>query len=110
MKVLAGLLCVGTSIQAYAASSDALLYTSDSKTLPNSKSPSISSSTARLLLAQRLGLSQYHELNDVDEHILEILNTHGGSQQPLFPQDGEDVAVDKILIVVEVVEEPEGII
>ena len=88
------------------AFSEALLYLSDfERPNANSKATSILPDTARLLLAQRLGLGQYYELGDANEPVLEILNEYGGRWQSFF--DSEDKASNALLII-EGVEHPEG--
>lgn len=104
MKALAGLLWAGAVFEAYTVAGEALVYTSESWSRQTPAKPlSISPHTARLLFAQRLGLSQYHSLQDTDDSTLGILNTYGGEQQQIFaPEDGGG---EKLLLVVEGVDE-----
>lgn len=94
-----------------AGSGDASIYIKDNViTLERPKVPSISPNIARLLFAQRLGLSQYHELGNVDETTLEVLNQYGG-QQPSLLVDAEESrqqTTDRLLFIIEGVEFPEG--
>lgn len=107
MKLLAGFLCIASGACAVAA--EALIYTSDVPS-PASRAgtPSISPNTARLLLAQRLGLSQYHSLEGADKSTLDILNTYGGKQQQLFAHEEHSRSNDRFLLIVDGVTKPEG--
>lgn len=109
MKVLAALLCASTALEACTVSAQALLYTSEPGPPPSKQGPPpISPITARLLLAQRLGLSQYHSLEDANEATLEILNTYGGEQPRIFDDEDQTWGDDKFLLIIEGVSEPEG--
>lgn len=79
---------------------------SQSKQQPRTIAPS----TARLLVAQRLGLSQYHDLGDADEDTLDILNSFRGEELPIFDDDAttRPSIIDKALYVVEGVEDVQG--
>lgn len=106
MKALASLLWAGAAFEAYAVAGQALVYTSDSWSRETpAEPPSISPRTARLLFAQRLGLSQYHSLQDADEPTLDILNTYGGEQQQIFAHQHENGAAEKLLLIVEAIDE-----
>lgn len=108
MKLPAGVLFVSIVCQAYAASIEAPVYIYDTTEPPsNREEPSISASTARLLLSQRLGLSQYHNLGDADGSALDILNIYGGKPKQIFEND-EEWEMNKLLLMVEGVEYPEG--
>ena len=51
------------------------------------QAPSLSPEAARLILAQRLGVSQYHSIEDVEnEDLISHLNEYGGTQE-LFADD-----------------------
>ena len=107
MKALTGLLWATVSLEAHTVLGQALVYTSESwSRQARVEPPSISPHTARLLLAQRLGLSQYHSLQDPDDLTLDILNTYGGEQQRIFAHDEEGFqGAEKLLLVVEGVDE-----
>lgn len=109
MKVLAGLLCSNLALQAYAtASSKAYGYIFDPNFQLHRDTLSISPTTARLLLAKRLGLSQYHSLDSPGEEEIKILNKFGGNEdQALFLED-QRTSLERLLIFVENVETPEG--
>ena len=107
MRALAGLVWANAALQTYGASSEASVYFFDRNTKPaEAQPPSVSPSTARLLLAQRLGLSQYHSLKDAGESTLEHLNALGGTQKPIFPDEEQEPL--KVLLFVEGWEDPKG--
>lgn len=109
MKALSGLLWASIALKAYTASAQALIYTSDAGSPPSKAGPTlISPNTARLLFAQRLGLSQYHSLKDADESTLDFLTTYGGKQNQIFSHEEQSQALEKVLIIVDGVSKPEG--
>ena len=106
MKALVGLLWASAAFEASTVAGEALVYTSESwLSQTPADPPSISPNTARLLFAQRLGLSQYHSLQDTDESTLEILNLYGGNQRHVFAHEERSRDVEKLLLVVEGVDE-----
>ena len=105
-KPIRPLVWLGTLVCSITSLPDASLYLSE---IPPSKGlsrpSSITPSTARLLLAQRLGLAQYHELGDADDSTIDTLNYYEASQQwPLTRQELNDPR----LLIIEVVKNPEG--
>lgn len=109
MKPLAVFSLASAVAQAYAALPEAHVHLSDSCQQRHTKPPSISPHEARLLLAQRLGLSSYHSLGDVSESTLEHLNIYGGAKKELFHED-QWQSPNLLLAVVEGVEHPEGML
>ncbi|KAK4691896.1 hypothetical protein P7C71_g5203, partial [Lecanoromycetidae sp. Uapishka_2] len=110
MKVLSKFLWASSALEIYTVSAQALLYISDAVPLSSKAGPpSISPNTARLLFAQRLGLSQYHSLEDADESTLHILNTYGGKQQQVFGQGKEAQDLERVLVIVDGVSKPDDI-
>ena len=114
MKLLAGALLASILSASYAAAREASVYIFDASRNPSHSDlnpPSINPQTARLLLSHRLGVSQYHSLNDADEHTIRLLNNYGSKQQTLYTSNNdEDHSSDrKVLVVVEGVEHPEGV-
>lgn len=106
MKALIGVVWASAALEVYTVAGEARVYTSESWSYQKPKEPpSISPHTARLLLAQRLGLSQYHSLQDADEPTLDILNTYGGEQQQIFVHEERSQGAEKLLLVVEGVDE-----
>lgn len=109
MKVLSSLLWASTALEACAVSAQALIYTFDPHSPRSKASPaSISPSTARLLFAQRLGLSRYHSLEDADEPTLAILNTYGRAPNQMFTHDEKTQGIEKVLIIVDGIFKSEG--
>ncbi|MCJ1468368.1 hypothetical protein MMC07_006996 [Pseudocyphellaria aurata] len=111
MLVLTGLICAGLVFRINASSPEAYGFTSPSGKSSSSSSnetPSISSITTRLILAQRLGLSQYHNLNGADEATIELLNGFEGSQEQIFFD--EETSTEKVLAIIENVEHPDDLI
>ncbi|KAK8162674.1 hypothetical protein IWX90DRAFT_436044 [Phyllosticta citrichinensis] len=63
--------------------------------------PALTPDTARLIFAQRLGLSQYHNIKTVDNDAVQYINDFGGDRHRLF---GQDQFVDdrkQVMVVVE---------
>jgi hypothetical protein len=75
---------------------------STDKQLPSSVDPE----TARLIFAQRLGLSQFHDLKNANEGVIQQLNQYGGTPQQLFGTRESNNA--HAIIIVEGVENAEG--
>lgn len=98
--VLAGLAC--------AANSGASVYIFDHKSPLSTfeKAPSsVSPLNARLLFAQRLGLSEYHKLENAEETVLSLLNRFGSAQLPLFSGIDEPETTHRLLVMVDGVED-----
>lgn len=93
-----------------AASPKAYVYTFDGSLghQHTSEPPSVSPAAARLLFAQRLGLSQYHTIDRADEKTIELINRFGGSHERIFNDGHERRPDQKVLIFVENVERPDG--
>jgi hypothetical protein len=110
MKLIIGLFSACAVYQTYATSSKAYVYTSEgsSKHRPSSDPPSVSPTTARLLFAQRLGLSHYHSIDQADEDTIELINQFGGKHGQLFIDRDESQLDQKVLVFVENVERPKG--
>ena len=113
MRILSNLLCASTVLEASFASAQALLYVSEPVGQFSTEVPTpISPNTARLLLAQRLGLSRYHSIQDVAQddlvNLLATLDHYGGNQRPLFDDDELIGAEEKVLLMVEGVPNPQG--
>lgn len=109
MKPLAVLSLASAVAQVYAASPEAYVYLSDASQQHHTKPPSKSPHEARLLLAQRLGLSSYHSLGDASESTIEYLNVYGGAQKQLF-HEIQWQHPSRLLAVIEGVEHPEGML
>ncbi|KAI9744421.1 MAG: hypothetical protein M1818_001950 [Claussenomyces sp. TS43310] len=70
---------------AHAVSDSAKVYIfSSSRPGSSSNTPDLSPEEARLVVAQRLGVSHYHSLNDASDKTLSYINDFGGEQTELF--------------------------
>lgn len=110
MFLRAALILTSLVAQARALSSSAYVYCSPNGqyTAPKGEVPSISTTTTRLLLAQRLGLSQYHSLEDASDASIQILNIFGGIQEPIFHDEGQGRRTERFLAIIENVDQLEG--
>lgn len=110
MFLRAGLILTGLVLQARALSNRAYIYSSSNGqyTAPKGEAASISTTTARLLLAQQLGLSQYHSLEDASDASIQILNSFGVIQEPIFLDESRERRTEKFLAIIENVDQPEG--
>ncbi|KAK7714600.1 hypothetical protein SLS57_007076 [Botryosphaeria dothidea] len=89
---------------AAAAASSPRVYVQDLDApahLSTQTAPTLSADTARLIFAQRLGLSQYHSLKHADDDTIEYLNDFGGSRHQLFDDDQLSDGTKHIMVVVE---------
>lgn len=111
MKLTTGLFYTSAILhQTCAFSPKAYVYTFDgsSKHQPTLESPSVLPTTARLLFAQRLGLSRFHSLDRADENTIGLINRFGGPREEIFIDGDERKPDQKVLVFVENVERPEG--
>lgn len=110
MFLRAGLIVTGLVLQSGALSNRAYLYTPSigQNTAPSGEAASISTITTRLLLAQRLGLSQYHSLGDAGDDLIQVLNSFGGIQEPIFLDESRERRTGKFVAIIENVDHPEG--
>lgn len=111
MKSFIGSIWVGLLSVAHAAPPLASVYNFNGisyHTSTSSGSDVVSPETARLILAQRLGLSQYHSLREADEATLHSLNAYGGTRQRLFEDGPGGSGLGRVLVMVEAVERPES--
>jgi len=67
--------------------------------LRSSTTPILSPQEARLVIAQRLGVSQYHSLSQTSSDALEYINVFGRQQSDLFGHDKGDRQQQLVLIV-----------
>lgn len=63
--------------------------------------PSVSPETARLIIAQRLGLSRFHAIEHADAEAIRHINAFGGRKQKLFGTDDADRSRAHLLMWVE---------
>ena len=110
MKRLLSYICAGLLTVVHAEVPAAHVYDlhGTSQHRPAASSPDlVSPETARLILAQRLGLSQYHSLKGVDEQTIRQLNDFGGSPRRLLSSSYGNSSPGKLLVIVEAVEDPD---
>lgn len=70
--------------------------------------PSLSPDAAKLLISQRLGVSQFHSLKDADEQTISFLNKNSSPQRLLSISENEGGRMTRLLVVVEGVEDADG--
>lgn len=75
-------------------------------TSSQSQPAAVSPETARLILAQRLGVSQYHTIEGVDSDLIRHLNAFGG-KQALLGNDKRSVA--HLLVWIEGADNADGV-
>ena len=68
----------------------------------------VSPSAARLLFAQRLGLSEYHALSSPDDAAIDLLNAQGGSSWATHEPTNAESEQRRILLFLEGVEDPDS--
>ncbi len=109
MRILLGILTFTIFEYTQAAASTGFLYTFDRKSPQPEPTPQTASpETARLIIAQRLDLSQYHSLSSIDDLTLQQLNAFGGEPARFFG-DEDATTPAKLLVLIDGVQEPEGI-
>lgn len=107
MRVSITLTWLVTACTVSAASHEAYVCTSGkSRPLPDPLRL-VSPATARLALAQRLGVSQYYTLGDAADEVFDVLNELPGVSSQLLV-DAEPRPFPRVLTVVEEVQDPEG--
>lgn len=72
------------------------------------ENPTLPADTARLVLAQRLGLSSFHALEDSSEQSLGYINQYAAPQERLF-SDGSSTKTPRAIVIVEDGRQLEGI-
>ena len=92
---------------AWSSSDEALICISEKAQRTTDQPPVISPKIARLVLGQRLDLSQYQNLGDIDEKVLDILNDLPGKRPRLFSNEQPN-PFPRVLTVVEDVKDTEG--
>jgi hypothetical protein len=90
LPVFAGTASAISDAKAYIFQDDEWQYTSHP--------PTLSPDEARLVFAQRLGVSQYHSLDHASEDTLSYINQFGGQQKQLFAESGHDQAAELVLL------------
>jgi hypothetical protein len=64
--------------------------------------------TARLILAERLGLSRFHSIKNPSEEVVQQINAYRGKQQKLFGGEDPEATQAQLLVWVEDVEDVAG--
>ena len=82
------------------AATDASVYLLQRDHIPAANPPTLSPSQARLVLAQRLGISKYHSLDDASASRLSHINDFGGHHQALFGDEGDNLNREEHNVVV----------
>ncbi|APA09370.1 hypothetical protein SS1G_12165 [Sclerotinia sclerotiorum 1980 UF-70] len=112
MKLTSSFLLPLLASTACAASDSARAYIFESQQWPNNAAspPSLSPNEARLVLAQRLGVSRFHDVGSVDANAINHINKFGGQSQlkSLFKDAPKDRAAELVMIVEGVSEETAG--
>ncbi|KAL9088733.1 MAG: hypothetical protein Q9165_006042 [Trypethelium subeluteriae] len=106
--LLSGLTCHISVVLASSAVARVYLHDPDSVPEPTSKQPIVPADTARLIIAQRLGISSFHALQQVDEEDLGYINRYATPEQILFDNPSSSKR-PRGLVVVEDGERPEDI-
>jgi hypothetical protein len=70
--------------------------------------PTVSPETARLIIAQRLGLSRFHSIEHADAETIRHINEFGGRQPKLFGEEDADRSRAHLLVWVENAEQDEA--
>ena len=86
---------------ASAVSESASVYIFQGSESPSSNPPTLTPEQARLVFAQRLGISQFHGLGDAKDSTLSYINQFGGRrEESLFEEDdaSQDQAAELVLI------------
>lgn len=101
---LSSLFCAATS-----ASKVAHVFVSDPTSRGAVQPQTVSPETARLILAQRLGLSRFHSIPDVKPEVIQQINAFGGRPQKFFgAQNAADWIDAQLLVWAEDVEDVRG--
>lgn len=99
MRLSSGISWAVSLLAARTIATDASIYISDSPS--GASREALSPATTRLLLARRLGLSQYHSLKRADDTTLRVLNDFGGEQKTLLSMDEPWTGPQRNLVIVE---------
>lgn len=89
-----------------AVAQNALLYLATPSTADNPPT-TLNPSEARLVIAQRLGLSRYHNLNQASDETLQVINSFSSTPDSLFSAHQEENS-RQALVIIEGVEKPES--
>lgn len=104
MKLSWGLVASSLYCAAAAANNGHVFTFDASKTHAAPASSPVDPETARLILAQRLGLSRFHSIKDADAEVIKTINAYGGRRQKLFGEEA-DTSRAQLLVWLEGAEE-----
>ncbi|ESZ91047.1 hypothetical protein SBOR_8566 [Sclerotinia borealis F-4128] len=95
---------------ACATSDSARAYIFEGQQWPNNLAspPALSPNEARLVLAQRLGVSQFHDVGSVGSSAIKYINKFGGQIKSLFEDAPKNSAAELVMIVEGVLEGTAG--
>ena len=107
MKLSSSLLAPAFLGAACAASEAANVFLFSNTEFPNQSSPpTLSPDAAALVIAQRVGVSQYHNLEDASEDVLNHINNFGGSRPQLFGDSISNAGRPQLVLMVDGVKQP----
>ncbi|QSZ36407.1 hypothetical protein DSL72_006284 [Monilinia vaccinii-corymbosi] len=110
MKLSSSFLLPLLASTACAASDSARAFVFEGQQWPNNQAspPALSPNEARLVLAQRLGVSEFHDVGSVDSSAIKHINKFGGQSRSIFEDAPKDRAAELVMIVEGVSEETAG--
>jgi hypothetical protein len=110
MKLYSSLLLPLLASIACATTDSARAYIFEGQQWPDNQAspPALSPSEARLVLAQRLGVSHFHNVGSVSSSAIKHINKFGGQLKSLFKDAPKDKAPELVIIVEGVSEETAG--
>ncbi|RAL60473.1 hypothetical protein DID88_000248 [Monilinia fructigena] len=110
MKLSSSLLLPLLASTACAVSDSASAYIFEGQQWPNNQAspPALSPNEARLVLAQRLGVSQFHDVGSIGSNAIKHVNKFGGQLKSLFKDAPRDKVAELVMIVEGVSKETAG--
>jgi hypothetical protein len=100
MRLLKSSLLPLLATAVYAASEPAKAYIFPDQR-SSSSVPILTSEEARLVIAKRLGVSQYHSLHYASTDALPYVNSFGGQQSSIFSDDAQNDRRSHLVLIVE---------
>lgn len=95
------------AVHAAAASAHGHVFLIDTDTSPSTTHhETIDPPTARLIFAERLGLSRFYDIEDVDEDVIRRINTFGGSHEQPLRRDASSSTPYRVFILVDGLDKP----
>ncbi|RDW73198.1 hypothetical protein BP6252_07105 [Coleophoma cylindrospora] len=100
MRISPSLLIPALVGAASAASESASVYIFEGQQWPSTSKPAtLTPEEARLVLAQRLDVAEYHGLERTSEETLSYINNYGGSKKSLFESSLAEPASELVIVV-----------